>query len=228
MSTQIIDRVLTRPTLLRISVGKKLNLSLELNNSMSVPSNVIELNAMKAVSEFLSTEGCIAVATQWNRPDPNAFPDYWGIICCCRWAFEITSLTSLDSDAYRVVGGRASDHGLARLQMPIPQVLDDSGTLRYRLEVSLSRKGVSKKLDLLDGTKYCLILVNDQFHYVPSWGGVFKGLDLSSFDSIVVAHFAAPPGYTPLIPSARPVVCQVVKNGFGYELPQYDVGDLGM
>ena len=146
MSTQIIDRVLTRPTLLRISVGKKLNLSLELNNSMSVPSNVIELNAMKAVSEFLSTEGCIAVATQWNRPDPNAFPDYWGIICCCRWAFEITSLTSLDSDAYRVVGGRASDHGLARLQMPIPQVLDDSGTLRYRLEVSLSRKGVSKKL----------------------------------------------------------------------------------
>ena len=195
---------------------------------MSVSADILELAAMQAVSDFLSTEGGMAVAMQWHRPDPNAFPDYWGNVCCCRWAFEITSLTSLDSDAYRVVGGRASDRGLSRLEMRIPQVLDDSDTLRCRLEASLSRKGSSKYLHLLGGAAYCLVLVNDQFHYVPSWDRVFEGLDLSPFDSIVVAHFDASPGYSPMIPSARPVVCQVVKNGFGSTLPQHDVGDLGM
>ena len=73
------------------------------------------------------------------------------------------------------------------------------------------------KLKDLNGVRYCLILHNRQFLYVPDWEKIAIP-DLSAFDAVLALHQESfPPAQT----------WQVLRNGFGKPVRSQNVNDLG-
>ncbi len=191
---------------------------------MSNRNEITEYRAMEVVDNFLQKAGLVT-NIQWERPDSNVFPDYWGEVNNQRWAFEITRLMKFDDSAFVKIRTASDLENLSHLI--IPQVPTDAKTFRRRVEKAISVKSQEKRLSLLNGAQYCLVLINEQFHFAEMWEEGFGDFDVSAFDSVIVVHCAVPFGYEQMGDSIPPAsVCEVFKNGFEVSLPQYGLCDL--
>ena len=189
------------------------------------PDEVTERKTMETISDFLQTSG-LSTSVQWLRSDPNLFPDYWAVVGGQQWAFEITRLWDLPRRAYKP---KHTAQTVAEIKdslntYPVPT---DAGTLRDVLNKAFSDKGEPKKLALLNGASYCLIIVNGQFDDLDAWVGMDSMFNLSAFRSVIIAHFpVSDPKSELMFPSDLQPVCEVWKNGFGTELPKHTIAEL--
>ena len=180
-----------------------------------------EYDLMRKVVDFLTRHG-LSASVEWDRENPDAPIDYWATIDGARWAFELTELR-LDpkkENYHRKVGHPNEKRSIAEqvnaLEMPLPQIPDGPDALRSALDAAVKHGSKEGKLKGLNGARYCLVLHNRQFCYVPSWQEITLP-DLSPFDAILILHQESfPPA------QAWEVLC----NGFSKPLPSQNVDDL--
>ena len=179
-----------------------------------------EYDLMRKVVDFL-TRHSLSVRVAWDREDPDAPIDYWATVDGVRWAFELTELR-LDpkENYYRKVGHPNEKRSIAEqvnvLEIPLPQIPDGPDALRNALDAAVKHGSKEEKLKGLNGAKYCLVLHNRQFCYVPSWEEITMP-DLSAFDAVLILHQES-------IPPAQ--VWEVPRNGFVKPLSSQNVDDL--
>ena len=189
------------------------------------PNEVTERKTMETVRDFLRESG-LSTSVQWLRHNSNDFPDYWTKVGGQQWAFEITRLWELPRMAYK---RRPTARNVAEIKSSLNtyRVPTDAGTLQDVLKKAFSDKSEPKKLALLNGASYCLIIVNGQFDDLDAWVGMDSQFNLSAFHSVIIAHFPVSDPKNKLIcPSDLQPVCEVWKNGFGTELPKHTIGEL--
>ena len=173
----------------------------------------------KAVA-FLTRHG-LNVSVEWDRENPNAPIDYWATIDGLSWAFELTELRLDPKENYhRKVGhpndNRSIDEQLEALAMLLPQVPEGPDALQSALNAAVKHGSKEGKLEAENGAKYCLVLHNRQFLYVPSWEKITVP-DLIAFDSVLILHQES-------IPPLQ--AWEVLRNGFSKQLPSQNVDDL--
>ena len=100
--------------------------------------------------------------------------------------------------------------------LPTLAKLQNYQSLQIALNAAVKHGSKEGKLKALNGAKYCLVLHNRQFCYVPSWEEIIWP-DLSPFDAVLILHQES-------IPPAQ--VWEVRRNGFGKPLPSQNVDDL--
>lgn len=181
-----------------------------------------EKSLMQRIEGYIKSHG-IEISVQWHRPDPNAFPDYFATAEGDLWAFELTELRSDHPKSHRKVGSKPGKpvhvaKDLRALSEPMPCVRDDTETLRKTLNDRLRDKGKRQHIDDLKGRKYCLVLHNRQFLYIPSWETLGYRPDLDAFDSVLLLHEEDIP--------ANASVIEVWKNGFRTSLDSLSLNDL--
>ena len=181
-----------------------------------------EKTLMHRIESYIRAHG-IEISVQWNRPDPNAFPDYFATVDGEQWAFELTELRRDHPKSHRKVGSKPGKpvhlaKDLQTLSEPIPCVRDDTETLRKTLNARLREKGKRQHIDDLKGKKYCLVVHNRQFLFIPSWEALGPRPDLGAFDAVLVLHEEDLP--------ANVQVIEVWKDGFRSSLDSRNLSDL--
>lgn len=176
---------------------------------------------MQATVGFLSQHD-INLQVKEEREDPNSPIDYRGMLDGIPWAFELTQLRIKDREgAHRKVGHpkekKSRQHQLKKLEEPIPQVPDSPRNLQQALNNAVEHgQKLSKKAEL-NGAKYCLVIHNKQFLYIPDWDEI-TWPDLSGFDAVMILH-------EEMIPPVQ--VWQVIPEGaFGKPIPSGTVEDV--
>ena len=155
-------------------------------------NQAIEEGIMRLVSERLSETG-LTVAINWDRQDPNVFPDYTGEINGQAWAFEITQLKRPNPKEFRYV--RTADD-LSKLEKPLSKIEADADHLDQSIKEAIEAKGNPKRTSLLSSDEnYCLILVDDQHLYDHDWQPTVASQDYSKFDAVIAVHVDIPFGY---------------------------------
>ena len=186
---------------------------------------ITERKTMETVRDFLNDSG-LATSVEWTRPDSNDFPDYWAEVGGQRWAFEITRLWELPREAY-VRKPPARTLGEIQNSSKMYPVPTDSNTLHERLEKAFADKSQQKRLELLCGALYCLVIVNGQFDDRDAWIEMANRFELSQFHTVIIAHFpVSDPKNDLIFPRDLRPVCEVWKNGFGTELPEHTISEL--
>lgn len=176
---------------------------------------------MQATAGFLSQQG-INLQVKEEREDPNSPIDYWGTLDGIPWAFELTQLRMKDrGGAHRKVGhpkeNKPLEHQLNKLEEPIPQVPDGSRTLQQALNNAVEHGQKHSKKAELNGAKYCLVIHNKHFLYIPDWDEI-SWPDLSGFDAVMILH-------DEMIPPVQ--VWQVIpENAFGKTIRSGTVEDV--
>ena len=178
-----------------------------------------EYDLMRKVVAFLTRHG-LSASVEWDRENPDAPIDYWATVDGVRWAFELTELRLDPEEKPRKVGHpnekRSIGEQLEALEMPLPQIPNGPDALQRALNAAVEHGSKKSKLKALNGAKYCLVLHNRQFCYVPSWQEITSP-DLSPFDAVLILHQES-------FPPAQ--VWEVPRNSFGKPLPSQNVDDL--
>lgn len=143
-----------------------------------------EYNLMRKLAAFLTGEG-LDVSVQWERKGPKRDPiDYWGTVDGERWAFELTELRRDANGSHRKV---RNQRDIERLAEPIPKVPSGAEVLRRAWQKAISHGKESSKLNARSGAKYCLVIHNRQFFFVPDWQTIPEP-DLTEFDAVLILH----------------------------------------
>ena len=178
-----------------------------------------EYDLMWKAAAFL-TRHSLSVRVAWDRENPNDHIDYWATVDGIPWAFELTELRLDPKNFHREVvhpnEGKSIDEQFEVLEMPFPQIPQDHYALQSALNAAVKHGSKEGKLKALNGAKYCLVLHNRQFLYVPSWEKVTVP-DFSAFDAFLILHQES-------IPPAQ--AWEVLRNGFGKPLRSQNVDDL--
>ena len=178
-----------------------------------------EYDLMWKAVDFLTRHG-LSVGVEWDRENPNAPLDYWTTVDGVPWAFELTELRLDPKEKPRKLWHpnerKGIDEQLEVLEMPLPQIPQDHYALQISLDAAVKHGRKECKLKALNGAKYCLVLHNRQFCYVPSWEEITVP-DLSAFDAVLILHQES-------IPPAQ--AWEVLRNGFDKPLPSQNVDDL--
>ena len=145
---------------------------------------------MQAAAEFLTEQGLNLKV--YEERDPNAPIDYRATLDGVPWAFELTQLRSKDPEGtHRKIGHpkekKPLEHQLKGLEDPIPKVADGPQTLQQALNKAVEHGQKHSKKAELHGAKYCLVIHNKQFLYIPEWEEI-TWPDLSGFDAVMILH----------------------------------------
>ena len=178
-----------------------------------------EYDLMRKVVDLLTRHG-LSFSVAWDRENPDAPLDYWTTVDGIPWAFELTEMRLDPEEKPRKVGHpnerKSITEQVEALDVPLPQIPQDRHDLQRALNAAVEHGSKKSKLKALNGAKYCLVLHNRQFCYVPSWEEITRP-DLSTFDAVLILHQES-------IPPAQ--VWEVLRNGFGKPLPSQNVDDL--
>ena len=175
---------------------------------------------MQATAGFLRGQG-INLHINQEREDANAPIDYRGMLDSAPWAFELTQLRKDAKGSHRTVGHpkdkRSREQQLKDLEKQIPQVPDGPQALQQALNTAVEHGGKDSKKGALKGAKYCLVIHNKQFLYIPDWDEI-TWPDLSGFDAVMILH-------DEMIPPVQ--VWQVIpENAFGKTIQSGTVEDV--
>ena len=145
---------------------------------------------MQATAGFLREQG-VNLKVDEER-DPNAPIDYRATLDGVPWAFELTQLRSKDPEGtHRKIGHpkekKPLEHQLKGLEDPIPKVPDGPQTLQQALNKAVEHGQKHSEKAELQGAKYCLVIHNKQFMYIPDWEEI-TWPDLSCFDAVMILH----------------------------------------
>ena len=179
-----------------------------------------EYNLMRKAVAFLAGQG-LTINVDWDRENPNEPIDYRATVDGVEWAFELTELRLDPKENYpRKIAHpnekRSIGEQLEALEVPLLQIPQDRHALQKALDAAVKHGSKKSKLKALNGAKYCLVLHNRQFCYVPSWEEITRP-DLSPFNAVLILHQES-------IPPAQ--VWEAPRNGFGKPLPSQNVDDL--
>ena len=146
---------------------------------------------MQATAGFLRQQD-IHLQVKEEREDPNSPIDYWGTLDGIPWAFELTQLRIKDPEGtHREIGHpkekKSPEHQLKELDDPIPQAPDGPRMLQQALNYAMEHGQKPSKKAELNGAKYCLVIHNKQFLYIPDWDEI-TWPDLSGFDAVMILH----------------------------------------
>ena len=172
---------------------------------------------MQATTRFLSQQD-IHPQVKEQRENPNSPIDYRGTLDGVPWAFELTQLRIKDPEGTNRKIGHLKDrkpleHQLKELEDPIPQAPDGPQTLQRALNNAVEHGQKPSKKAELNGAKYCLVIHNKHFLYIPDWDEI-TWPDLSVFDAVMILH-------DEMIPSVQ--VWQVIPEKYLREAdPQRD------
>ena len=176
---------------------------------------------MKTTAEFLKEQG-LKVEINWEREDPSAPLDYRGTVNGASWAFELTKMREDPEEGYHRKAGhpkerKSIEDQMKQLEEPLPQIPDGPEELQRNLDRAVGHGRKESKTRELDGSKYCLVIHNRQFLYVPDWQKI-TWPDLEDFDAVMILH-------DEMIPPAR--VWQVIPpDAFGRTVDSGKVDDL--
>ena len=184
------------------------------------PQEMAEYDLMWKAAAFLTRQG-LTVNIAWDRENPNDSIDYRATVDGVEWAFELTELRTDAEGSHLTIGhpseGKSIREQLDQLVTKVPQIPDGPDALQRALYNAAKHGSKPSKLKALNGVRYCLILHNRQFLYVPDWEKIAIP-DLSAFDAVLVLHQESfPPAQT----------WQVLRNGFGKPMRSQNVNDLG-
>ena len=73
------------------------------------------------------------------------------------------------------------------MEDPIPQVPDGPRTLQHALDNAVEHGQKRSTKAELNGAKYCLVIHNKQFMYIPDWDEI-TWPDLRGFDAVMILH----------------------------------------
>ena len=184
------------------------------------PQEMAEYDLMWKAAAFLTRQG-LTVNVAWDRENPDGPIDYRATVDGVEWAFELTELR-MDAEGSHLTIGHPSERKTIREQpdqlvTKVPQIPDGPDALQQALDNAAKHGSKPSKLKDLNGVRYCLILHNRQFLYVPDWEKIAIP-DLSAFDAVLALHQESfPPAQT----------WQVLRNGFGKPVRSQNVNDLG-
>ena len=124
--------------------------------------------------------------------DPNAPVDYRATLDGVPWAFELTQLRSKDPEgAHRKIGHpnekKPLKQQLEKLEEHISQIPDGPQALQRALNKAVEHGQKHSKKAELHGAKYCLVIHNKQFLYIPDWEEI-TWPNLSGFDAVMILH----------------------------------------
>lgn len=151
---------------------------------------------MQATANFLRQQD-INLQVKEEREDPNSPIDYRGTLDGIPWAFELTQLRIKDpKGTNRKIGhpkdNKPLEHQLEELEEPIPQAPDGPRMLQQALNNAVEHGQKPSKKAELNGAKYCLVIHNKQFLYIPDWDEI-TWPDLSGFDAVMILHVEITP-----------------------------------
>ena len=180
-----------------------------------------EYELMRKTDAFLKEHGLI-VKIAWDREDPNDPIDYRGTVDGVSWAFELTELRIDPNQGYHRKVGHPKENKLRHEQLeelaaPMPQIPDGPDALQKALDTAVTHGSKASKLKVVNGARYCLVLYNRQFLYVPDWDAITMP-DCSEFDAILILH-------QEMYPMVQ--TWEVLRNGFAKPLRSHNVNDLG-
>ena len=123
--------------------------------------------------------------------DPNAPIDFRGMLDGTPWAFELTQLRKDAKGSHRKIAHpkeqKPLEQQLKGLEEPIPQVPDGPRMLQQALNNAVEHGQKHSKKGELCGAKYCLVIHNKQFLYIPDWDEI-TWPDLTGFDAVMILH----------------------------------------
>lgn len=176
---------------------------------------------MQATAEFLTQQGLnVQMSREWE--DPSAPLDYRGTVDGTPWAFELTAMREdPKKDYHRKTGHpkekKSPEEQLENLQKPLPQIPDGSEALQRNLNKAIEHGRKRCKVRALDGAKYCLVIHNPQYLYIPDWQEITCP-SLEGLDAVMLFH-------EEIVPPAR--VWQVIPpDAFGKTVKGGTVEDL--
>lgn len=145
---------------------------------------------MKATAKFLRQHG-IEIKDKC-RQNPSSPIDYRATLDGVEWAFELTQLRLKDPEGtHRKVGHpkdkRTLENQIEELEKPIPQQPSGSQALQQALNNAVEHGQKSSKKEELKGAKYCLVIHNKHFLYIPDWEKI-TWPNLKEFDAVMILH----------------------------------------
>ena len=173
---------------------------------------------MQRAVTFLGKQG-LTVEIDWEGRNRNSPIDYQGKVDGETWAFELKQLRE-DPEGYQRKMGHPNEkkpleEQLASLQEPLPRTPGGPDSLRKNL-TRLVENAKRKANEIPNGTKYCLVIHNRQFLYIPDWEEV-TWPNLGSFNAVMILHEETMPFaqvWEVISPSdfGRPVQSQTLEN----------------
>ena len=150
-----------------------------------------EYNLMRKAADFLTQQG-LSVSIDWEREDSDGPIDYWGTVDGVPWAFELTQLRKDPKQGYfRKIGHpnsrKAFSEEFPSLAEPLPQIPQGADILQLALNKAVQHGMQQSKLAALHEARYCLVIQNWQFIWIPDWERIVPP-DLTRFDAVLVLH----------------------------------------
>ena len=146
---------------------------------------------MQAAAEFLKEQGLnIQMSREWE--DLNAPLDYRGTVDGTPWAFELTKMREdPKKDYHRKVGHpkerNSLEEQLKELEKPLPPMSNGPVALQRNLNRAVEHGRMECKIKALDGSRYCLVIHNQQFLHVPDWQEI-TWPSLEGLDAVMLFH----------------------------------------
>ncbi len=149
-----------------------------------------EHTLLDQAAEYLRENGLEVKFTR-DPEGPNAPLDYRGTVDGEPWAFELTKLRRDAEGWHRKLGhpneNNTIEQQLKDFEKPIKPVPQGPNLLRAALNKAVNHGMQKNKIEALKGDKYCLVIHNQQFLYIPDWEQV-TWPETVGIDAIMICH----------------------------------------
>ena len=153
-------------------------------------TEVAERWTMKVVEDYLSNMG-VDIACPCHEPNgPKTFPDYRAQLNGATWNFEITRVLGNMLETRRVLDKPRHPRKMMSRAVQSPPI--EQGDTEVALNHAIKSK--ERKCEVGEGsTNFCLVLLNALDLDIGRQSNVWEGIDLASFDAIIlVGEYSQP------------------------------------